>query len=642
MESNHLLSEFLRRLTISQKLIISYLLIGIIMLSVVYYFYYDTTKKAIITRTHNQLSSVMNLKRGWLESYFANQKVLINHFTTYYTTQITFSELDISFRKHGPKSKSYRLADSLFGGAVQQFKMSNNFKNIWLVNTDGDIIYTSIQNGYLGKNVNDTVFFCSTLKHTFFESFQAPAVGDLISLSKSDSASYVAIVAPIKDYSNNLIGFILVKLNMDVINNILVQRSGMGKTGESYVVDNQFVMRSISRFYEKNTGEKIFVKTPGVELALSGKEGQGLFTDYRGFEVLSCYTKIRANGLNWVLLSEIDLEEAMQPVYELNRRMLIVGIIITIALVLITIYLAGRISGPIKNMNLKINQLAKGVLPTENIEVQALDEIGQITISINHLVDALKKTTAFAGEIGSGNFLAEFSPLSDKDVLGFSLIEMRDRLSELSKLVEQQNRLKTLSLIEGQENERRRISRELHDGVGQMLTALKFKVQELNTNDPIVKTTKDLLDETIQEVRRVSVNLVPSVLYDFGIEAAIKVLIKSVDLSIEFTSNSDANSVEPDLEKRICLYRITQEAIQNIQKYAKTDKVRIHIEYLQDAIDLLIMDYGKGFDISQSKKNNLNSNGLRNMQERATLVGGTFEIESAKNKGTKIVVNIPL
>jgi len=131
------------------------------------------------------------------------------------------------------------------------------------------------------------------------------------------------------------------------------------------------------------------------------------------------------------------------------------------------------------------------------------------------------------------------------------------------------------------------------------------------------------------------------VLYDFGIEAAIKILIKNIDLQIEFTVNRGENSVEPDLEKRICLYRITQEALQNIQKYANTDKVRIHIEFADNGIDLIIMDVGIGFNAFQTKQNN-HSNGLRNMKERANLVGGTFEIESELNKGTKITVNIPV
>ncbi len=632
---------FFKRLTIGKKLIISYLLVGIVILSTSYYFYFDSTQSAIIDRTHNQLSSVMNLKKGWLESYFATQKTYIQHFTTYYSTQFTFTELEQTFSKYGAKSPAYLLTDSLFGHSLYQFMQSNHYKNVWMVSKDGQIIYTSVQNGYLGKNVNDTVFYNPMLKQLFTQSYQNPFMGDLDYVSQINSNPCLVIISPIKDSFGEVLGFILVKFNFDDINSILSQRSGMGETGESYVVSQSYSMRSNSRFISERNAREIMVSTPGVALALAGNSGRGIFKDYRGLEVLSCFSNLKIDSVNWALLSEIDMKEAMLPIYNLNRKMIIVGVLLTNVLVLVTIYLSRKIANPIKKINSKINLLSRGILPDNYLEVKNEDEIGQIANSVNKLVDEFRKTTGFAKEIGAGNFSVVYTPLSNSDVLGFSLLEMRDRLAELSKIVTEQNRLKTISLVEGQENERIRISRELHDGVGQMLTALKFKVQELDSNNTIVLATKHLLDETIQEVRRVAINLVPSVLYDFGIEAAIKILIKNIDLQIEFTVNRGENSVEPDLEKRICLYRITQEALQNIQKYANTDKVRIHIEFADNGIDLIIMDVGIGFNAFQTKQNN-HSNGLRNMKERANLVGGTFEIESELNKGTKITVNIPV
>lgn len=150
------MSFFIKNLTISQKLIFSYLSIGIAMLVVVYFFYYQSTKSAIISRTHDQLSSVMNLKKGWLESYFSNQKTNIAHFNSFYSTKLTFSELDFSLRNYGSKSKAYSSTDSLFGNSFYQFKESNHYQNVWLINKKGEIIYTSVQNGYLGKNIADT------------------------------------------------------------------------------------------------------------------------------------------------------------------------------------------------------------------------------------------------------------------------------------------------------------------------------------------------------------------------------------------------------------------------------------------------------------------------------------------------------
>lgn len=634
--------DFIKKLNLGQKLILSYLTVGALILGVIYYFYYDTTKEAILARTHNQLKSVMNLKKGWLESYFENQKIHINHFTTYYSTQLAFSELDFNYQKYGVNSNAYRMADSLFGKSLKEFNYFNHFKNIWFINKKGDVVYTSIQSGNVGRNIYDTIFYNPQLNQIVNRANQEPTVGDLSYLSTLNMQPFVVIVVPMKLSQTEILGYLLVKLQMNDINNILLQRSGMGKTGESYVVDQYFTMRSKSRFLEEASGKRIVVTTAGALLAQKNRPGQGEFPDYRGIEVLSCFSKLNVEGLNWVLLSEIDYEEAMLPVYALNQKMIVISFFVSLGLIIITFYLSAKISNPIKQMNEKIDILAKGILSKNELEVESEDEIGQITASINLLSESLKKTASFASEIGKGNFQAQYQLLSNQDALGHSLIEMRDQLAKLSNLIAEQNKIKTISLIEGQENERRRISKELHDGIGQMLTALLFKVQELDLSNPIVNSTKQLLDETIKEVRRVSVNLVPSVLYDFGIEAAIKVLIKTVNLPIEFTSNIATHDTELNMEKRICLYRITQEAIHNIQKHAEADRIRIHLEFNPSDVDLVIFDNGKGFDLSHEKGSNIISNGLRNMRERAKLVDGSFEIESTKEKGTKITVNIPV
>jgi len=641
MQLNNNIAAFLRNLTIGQKLIVSYLLLGSTVLVLLFYFYYYATKNAIIARTQNQMSSVMNLKKGWVESYFETQKIHIGHFATLYNTIFTFSELNSNFRKYGINSQRYHEADSIFGGNVLEFKLSNNFKNIWLVNNDGDIVYTSIKSGNLSQNVLDTHFYNPNLRLLFSKSQNETVVGDLPYLSVANKSAFVVILSPIKDYQYNTLGYILVKLNMDDINFILTQRSGLGKSGESYLVDHLYTMRSKSRFLEETELSQIKVSSEGVKKAFKYNNGMGIFPDYRQVMVLSCYSTLNISGLDWALLSEIDFSEALKPVDELFKLMVLIGIFISIGLILLTFYLSGQISNPIKKLNYSINQLAQGILPNEPIVHLSGDEIGQIAFSINQLVQALKKTADFAKQIGAGNFATAFTPLSQHDELGHALNEMRDQLVQLSHLITKQSRIKTLSLIEGQENERRRISRDLHDGVGQMLTALSFKIQEMDLKNPVVNATKKLLDETIHEVRRVSVNLMPSVLYDFGIEAAIKSLIKTVNIEIYFSAFKDNDASQPDLEKTICLYRIAQEAIQNIQKYANTDKARIDLEILNEKITLVIADSGTGFDVNFTLTHNLLSNGLRNMRERAQLVGGNFEVVSKRLNGTTVTVTIP-
>lgn len=219
-------------------------------------------------------------------------------------------------------------------------------------------------------------------------------------------------------------------------------------------------------------------------------------------------------------------------------------------------------------------------------------------------------------------------------------------------LLRQEDNIRSTSLIEGQEEERKRLARELHDGIGQMLTGLKLDSEQLKSlpfvNEKQRKSFEEhqkLIDETIEATRTVSFNLMPSVLSDFGLPSAIRLLIertaKSVGLNASFNDSTDNIDIPNKIENN--LYRITQEALNNIVKHAKAQKIAINLSNEKSkAITLSIIDDGKGFDMKKIKKNKLTGNGIGNLQTRVRLLNGTIKIESEPNKGTSIFVKIPL
>lgn len=219
-------------------------------------------------------------------------------------------------------------------------------------------------------------------------------------------------------------------------------------------------------------------------------------------------------------------------------------------------------------------------------------------------------------------------------------------------LLRQEDNIRSTSLIEGQEEERKRLARELHDGIGQMLTGLKLDSEQLKSlpfvNEKQRRSFEEhqkLIDETIEATRTVSFNLMPSVLSDFGLPSAIRLLIertaKSVGLNASFNDTIDNIDIPNKIENN--LYRITQEALNNIVKHAKAQKIIINLSNEKSkAITLSIIDDGKGFDIKKIKKNKLTGNGIGNLQTRVRLLNGTIKIESEPNRGTSIFVKIPL
>ena len=197
------------------------------------------------------------------------------------------------------------------------------------------------------------------------------------------------------------------------------------------------------------------------------------------------------------------------------------------------------------------------------------------------------------------------------------------------------------SIFNAQQFERSRIARDIHDGIGQMLVAAKFKLASLESDSEEVTHKKDdvedLLATTIEEVRRVSRNLSNRHLEEFGLSKTMHYLIEEVENMGEFEMDYVIDIPDDyDLELSNTIYRIAQEAINNIVKYAKAEHVSVRIEPIDKNIVLEIKDDGIGFD------SEIKWNGIKNMKERTSLQNGHFEITSVPKKGTIVKSWFPI
>jgi two-component system NarL family sensor kinase len=312
-------------------------------------------------------------------------------------------------------------------------------------------------------------------------------------------------------------------------------------------------------------------------------------------------------------------------------------------IVYITIVLSGRIANPIMALQSIIEQLSYGKIPEEKFQYKDKDEIGHMAKAIDQLTEGIKRTTAFAFETGQGNFKATFEPLSKDDVLGNTLIQMRDKIIDLQQKQLSLARQRSAALVEGQEKERQRLARELHDGLGQLLTGIRYKIEVLKTDEVNKEEIKQLLDETIAEVLRISHNVMPSALTDFGLESALKAMCIKVShlgqIHIEYDFVLEEKKDLLDFEISTTLYRIAQEGLNNLLKYALATKALLEVYVEENNIVMELSDNGKGFSMEKERGT---GNGLRNIKERAKLCGGKASITSMEGKGTKIRVVLPL
>lgn len=238
---------------------------------------------------------------------------------------------------------------------------------------------------------------------------------------------------------------------------------------------------------------------------------------------------------------------------------------------------------------------------------------------------------------GSRRFDGIVADITERKVAEQALRQSEQRLREASARI-----------LEAQEAERRRVARDLHDSVNQLLSSVRFRIQTLEEkiDDPKLlreaRTARELLHGALNEVRRISRNLRPSELDDLGLPAAVR----SACLDFKTRTRTMVDLHLPKLRERLppeielAFYRIVQEALSNVEKHAQASRLSLHLVKTKSRIHLRIRDNGKGFSLRR-KKGRDRGLGLENIRERASFAGGQCVVKTSA-KGTEILVRIPV
>lgn len=225
--------------------------------------------------------------------------------------------------------------------------------------------------------------------------------------------------------------------------------------------------------------------------------------------------------------------------------------------------------------------------------------------------------------------------------------------AEIEKKINQQ-KFRSVLILEGQEEERKRLAMDIHDGIGQMLTSLKFQIESIDLkHDESVAQHKlteiqQLIKQVIKEVRRVTFNLKPTVLGDYGLPAALNVFIREIgkltDIELVYTMEGDSSFRLPQkVENNI--FRIIQEAINNAIKYSEASRIEVKLEMTETDLLITVSDNGKGFDekLVEARSINIESGGgFFNMYERTEYINGSLDIRSTPGTGTAVVLRVPV
>jgi signal transduction histidine kinase len=401
----------------------------------------------------------------------------------------------------------------------------------------------------------------------------------------------------------------------------VLQIGSIGKTGTVEITDaNNIVIASTDDemlLHSSMFGacDELFQNQDGTITRCSGAGGRTIITT------------VSLKSAPWKLNLAQSEEEALAPVRQMRARFFLAGILILGVAMLVLWGMTSSIIEPIRALIASANRISSGDL-SEPVPIHGKEEIG---ILGNTMEEMRVKLSNLLDEVDTANRTLEK--------------RVEARTQEVNKLYnelkhkEENRRLLLRKVISAQEDERKRIARELHDDLSQTLATLLLKLNGQN------QEVKDMAVRAIDSIHRLIFDLRPAVLDDLGLSVAIRWYAENrlQPLGIHVYFEGNAPDVLRGSETEIALFRIAQEALNNVAKHARAENVMVSLEEKDGNALIEIEDDGTGFD-----QNNFvtvrdgHGFGLHGMRERVELLQGQMEIESGPETGTRIIVSVPI
>ena len=349
----------------------------------------------------------------------------------------------------------YDREHALMHGVFKPFLEKFAYYDIFLVDTKGRVVYSVYKELDYATNLLSGAYANTGLGEAFQASLALPQSSEYVLIDYAQyMPSYEApasfIASPIFDGEKRL-GTLIYQMPLDTISTVMSERRGLGETGESYLVGGDRYMRSDShKFPEEFSVDASFrnkrkADTQAVELGLSGKAGVIEATNYKGESVLSGYIPVKFGSLDWVMVAEMETQEAFAAVTSLRWVIFVLCVMALFSITFVAMRVSRKIVNPIANMQETMAEIAQSTNFSKRVEVLAEDEIGQSIHSLNTLLEkvetSIHETNQVVGAMANGDFKprveADFKGdlLALKNGVNASACAMESSIKDVNKVV---------------------------------------------------------------------------------------------------------------------------------------------------------------------------------------------------------------
>ncbi len=404
---HYIFYKMIKNLKIGTKITAVILAVVLITLAAISFIAFNFGKQSIDDQSFENLRTINSLKADKINNYLSQVKAN----TGYIAQSDMWSSL----------ADSSATGDDM-SSSVEAFLQAYSYEAATVLEEDGAIVFST------GANPHETgTFFDDPTGKIRNESKKG---AHLSSLFMEGEKSYIYAVSPLESMNRIL----LVKVNLAPVYAILADTIGLGNTGESYI-GRKYKHKAVYLNPLRHTKKLNLIDGPelgspkefAMQQAVQGKSGSTINEDYRNNKTLAVWQTVNAG--RWGLVTKMDMDELHAASNQLMQKFIIAGLIILLISLMIALIFSRFLIRPLLALKSTISLLGKGILPAQ-VERETSDEIGEMALTMNNLVQGLKRTALFAHKIGEGDFESQFKPLSNSDTLGNALLTMRSSIQE--------------------------------------------------------------------------------------------------------------------------------------------------------------------------------------------------------------------
>ncbi|NOY25742.1 MAG: hypothetical protein GXP62_07695, partial [Oligoflexia bacterium] len=394
------------KLGLSARLAPTLIGLAVVPISLVSWAVYDEAQSDLTAVNESTLSAVMALKLESVQTWARSQVQMVDILSTSADVRDGLRAYQDALQQGGMDGVDYRAADDRYLGVLGRFEDIDKVSDIYLVSAQGDVVFSVERNGEQGTNLAH-----GPLKDTgMAKAWQGAMAGrttvtDYERWATTRDPAVLFAAAPVRE-DQGVVGAVVVRLSPASLDEVLQVSTGMGATGETYLVGRDLLMRSNSRFSSEPTILKQEVETETVRQAVAGDEGIQSITDYRGELVWSAYAPVDLGlDLGWVMIAEIGEAEQMQAIHEVRKTMLMaLGAALLVGLG-VAIFVSEKVRRSFRAASEGLDQIATGNLSFQ-VDARYSDVLGDIGRALNKTAQALSglvvNISGTARNVGAG------------------------------------------------------------------------------------------------------------------------------------------------------------------------------------------------------------------------------------------------